>query len=98
FSRATMGEGVGADLARDLDLAARDERPGHRRSEKILAAVNGASTQGWIDKAREEFFTKIFDIAFVGARSDGFLPNSFELGALANVRRDANHLRVVVFL
>src|SRR5688500_18469674 len=58
---ASVGEGSGTHAARDLDLATRNERPSHRSTEKIFAAVNGSGAERRPDEVFDELLTEVFD-------------------------------------
>ena len=94
-----MRERVGADAARDLDLAARDERPRHRGAEQVLAVVDRAGAERREDERLDELLAQIFDVALVGAGGERLGANAGELLApLADVGGDADDLRPVVVL
>jgi len=94
---ASVREGVGADAARDLDLALGDERSRHRGAEQILAVVDRAGAQGGKDEVANELLAKILDVAFGRARGERLLAHAAELrAALADVGGDADDARVVV--
>ena len=56
-----MGDRVGADLARDLDLALGDQRPGDRGAEQICALVKRVGAEHREDKIADEFLAQILD-------------------------------------
>src|SRR4051812_43691417 len=98
FARAPVGESVGSDLSGDFDLAARNERSPHRSAEEVLAAVDRASSESRPDEVHDKLVAKIFDIAFVSARGDRLRAHAFELVALTDIGRDADHSRGIVLL
>ena len=87
---AAVRERIGADATRDFDLAARDERPGHRRAEQVLAVVDGAGAERRQDEILDELLAQVLDVALVGARGERLGANAFELVALADIGRDAD--------
>ena len=91
---AAVRERIGADLAGDFDLAARDERPRHRRAEEVFAVVDRAGAQRRVDERLDELVAEVFDEALVGARGDRLGANAGELfAALADVGGDADDAR-----
>src|SRR4029077_5940939 len=52
---ASMRDGVGAVLARDLDQLLRDYRPRDRGAEQVVAFVNRVRAQDWKDEVGREF-------------------------------------------
>ncbi len=70
LSRASVRQRVGADAPCDLDLAARDERPGHRRAEEVLTIVDRSGAERREDERLDEFLAQVFDVAGVGARRE----------------------------
>ena len=92
---AAVRERVGADRARDVDLALGDERARHRGAEQVLATVDRARAEGRPDVVGDELLAHVLDEAFVGAGGDRLRANALELIALADLRGDADDLGVV---
>ena len=87
---AAVRERVGADGARDLDLALGDERPRHGGAEEVLAAVDRAGAERGPDEIGDELLAQVLDVALVGAGGDRLCANAVELVALADVGGDAD--------
>jgi hypothetical protein len=57
-----MGDGIGPGLARDLDLALGDERPGDGGAQEIAALIEGIGAEHGEDEVADEFLAQILDI------------------------------------
>src|SRR6185503_14014897 len=96
---AAMRQSVGADLARDLDLTAREQGTSHGSPQEVLAIVDRAGAERWIDEGLDELFAQIFDEALVGARSKRLGANPAQLvRALADIAGDADDAAAGVVL
>ena len=56
-----VGDGVGADLAGDLDLALGDQRPGDRGAEQVGALVERVGAEHREDVVADELLAQILD-------------------------------------
>jgi hypothetical protein len=90
---------IGANCARDLDLALGDQRPRGRGSEEVLAVVDRACAEHREDEVADELLAEVLDVALLGARRDRFRADSLELDVtLPYVGGDADDARPVVVL
>ena len=93
-----VGDGVGADLFGDFDLALGDQRAGDRGAEEILALVQRVRSEHRKDEVLDKGFAEIVDEDFLHAQHLGLGARGFELLALAEVGGEGHHLAAVVFL
>src|SRR5438874_2181023 len=68
---ATVGEGIGPLEEGDLNLVFGDERPRHRRAEKVLALVDAAGAQGGKDVVADELLAGVNDVGLGGSAGEG---------------------------
>ena len=94
---AAVRERVGADRARDLDLALGDERPRHATCRAGTCGRRSAPARSvGTDEVSDELLAQVLDEALVGAGGDRLGANAVELVALADVGSDADDLGVVM--
>ena len=87
--------GVGACLARDFNLTFGDQRPGNRRTEKVLAFVDGVGAKHREHEVADEFFAQIIDVDLRNARRLRLGPRGLELLALADVGGESHDFAAV---
>src|SRR5205814_85264 len=61
FAGGAVTDGIGSDLACDLDLALGDQRPRDRRAEQVIAFVLCVRTEHWEDEVADELLAQILD-------------------------------------
>src|SRR5215218_9009133 len=97
LASAAMGERIGADATRDLDLPLGDERTRHRGAEQVLPVVDRARTQRREDEVADELLAEILDVALFRAGGDRLVAHAAQLFTiLTDVGGHADHPRVVV--
>ena len=85
-------DGVGAGLARDLDLPFGDQRPGDGRAEQVDALIERVGAEHREDVVADEFLAQILDEDLLDAEHLGFLPRRLELLALAEIGGEGHDL------
>ena len=82
-----VADRVGADLARDLDLALGDQRPGDRGAEQILALVERVGAEHREDVVADELLPQVVDEDVLGLDAEqlGLGPRRLDLLALAEI-------------
>ncbi len=86
---------VGADRARDLDLALGDQRPGDRGAEQILALVERVGAEHREDIVADELLPEVVDedVLRLDAEQLGLGPRRLDLLALAEIGGEGDDLR-----
>ena len=97
FAGRAVGDGVGADLLRDLDLLLGDERPRDRGAEEILSFVERVGAEHRKDVVAHEFFAQILDedVFRLDAERERLGAGRLELLALAEVGGKRDHLAAI---
>ena len=92
-----MGDGVGADLARDFDQALGDQRPRDRSAEQILPLVERVGAEHREDVVAHEFLAHVLDedVLRLDAEQLGLAPRRLQLLALAEVGGEGDDLAAV---
>ena len=94
-----MGDGVGAGLAGDLDLALGDQRPGDRGAQQIDAFIERVGAEHREDEVADEFLAQIVDEDFcLMPIISAFCARRLQLLALAEVGGEGHHLAADSFL
>src|SRR6185437_2786922 len=93
----TVTDGVGADLAGDLDLPFGDQRPGDGRSEQIVPFVLRVGAEHREHEVADELLAQILDEDVLGPDAEhlGLAARRLDLLALAEVSREGHDLRVI---
>ena len=86
FARAAVGNRRRPFEMRDLDEAARDQRPAERRRERIPVLVDGARLQRRQDELARELLADVQDVRAHRADRERALADVFELAPLARGR------------
>ena len=92
-----MTDGVGADVAGDLDLALGDQRPGDRGAEQVLALVEGVGAEHREDEVLHELLAHVVDEDVLGldAQHLGLLARRTQFLALAEIGGEGHDLAAV---
>ena len=92
-----VGDGVGADLARDLDQALGDQRPGDRSAEQIKALVLRVGAEHREHVVAHELLAQILDEDVLGLDAEhlGLGARRLQLPALAEVGGEGDDLRAI---
>ena len=92
-----MGDGIGADFLRDLDLLLGDQWPRDRGAEQILALVKRVDTKHREDVIAHEFFAQILNenVLRLDAEHQRLLPRRFELLALPEIGGESDDLAAI---
>jgi len=90
-----MRDGIGAGLARDLDLTLGDERTRDRRTEEVFAFVDGVRAEHRKHEVAHEFFAQIVDVDLPNARRLRLGPRRLELLALADIGGESHDFAAV---
>ena len=92
-----MGNGLGADLLRDLDLPLGDERPRDRRPQEIRALVERVRAEHREDVVAHELFAQILDedVLRLDAEKQRLLARGFDLLALTEIGGEGDHLATI---
>src|SRR6266545_710084 len=90
-----VGDGVRPGLARDLDLALGDQRPGDRSSEKILAFVDRVRAEHGKHEIARELLAQVVDENSLDAELTRFFARRRELLALSYAGGEGHHLATV---
>ncbi|MND97227.1 hypothetical protein D3C80_895430 [compost metagenome] len=93
-------DGVGAQLAGDLDLALGDQRTRDRGAEQILAFIEGVGAEHREDEVAHELFAQVVDEDVLGldAQLQRLLLGWGQFFALAQVGGEGDDLRTVFLL
>ena len=98
LARRPVGDRVGADLGRDLDLALGDQRPGDGGAEKVGAFVDGVGPEHRKYVVADELFAQVLDEDLLDPQRFGLGPGLVQLIALAQVGGERHHLAAVGIL
>ena len=92
-----VGDGVGANLLRDLDLALGDQRPRDRGAEEIRPLVERVRPEHGKDVVAHELFAQILDedVVRLDTEKQRLLARGLDLLALAEVGGEGDHLAAV---
>ena len=92
-----MADGVGADLAGDLDLGLGDQRPGDRGAEQVLALIDRVGAEHREDVVAHELLAQVLDedVLRLDAEQQGLVARRLQLLALAEVGGEGHHLAAV---
>ena len=71
-----MGDGIGADLAGDLDLLLGDQRPRDRRAEEIEPLILRIGAEHREDIVADEFLAQILDEDMLGLDAEQSAPSA----------------------
>ncbi len=95
-----VGDGVGADLAGDLDLALRDQRPGDRGAEQVDPLVERVGAEHRHHEVLHEDLAQVLDedVLRLDAEHLGLAARRLQLLALAEVGGEGDDLRRVLVL
>jgi hypothetical protein len=93
-----VGDCVGAGLARDLDLALGDQRPGDRGAEQIDALVDSVGAEHREHVVAHEFLAEILHIDLADAQHLGLAAGRLQLLALAEIGGECDHLAAIGLL
>ena len=93
-----MGDGIGADLAGDLDLPLGDQRTRDRGAEQVGALIERVGAKHREDKVAHELLAQIVDKDLAGAEQFGLAPRRFELLALAEIGGEGDDLAAIGLL
>ena len=93
-----VGDGVGADLAGDLDLALGDQRPRDRGAEKIGAFVKRIGAKHRKDEIADKLLAQIVDKDLADAEQLGLAARRLELLALAEIGGESDDLAAIGLL
>jgi hypothetical protein len=80
-----VADGVGADLAGDLDLALGDQRPRDRGAEKVLALVERVGAEHGHDEVPHEFLAQVVHEDLLHAQHLRLLARGLQFLALTQV-------------
>ena len=98
FAGGAMGDGIGADLAGDLDLPLGDQRPRDRGAEQVGALIERIGAKHREDKVAHELFAQIVDKDLAGAEQFGLPAGRFEFLALAEIGGEGDDLAAIGLL
>jgi hypothetical protein len=92
-----VGDGVGAGLARDLDLALGDQRPGDRGAEQVLALIERVGAEHREDEVAHELLAYVVDEDVLGLDAEqlGLLARRRQLLALAEIGGESHDLAAI---
>jgi hypothetical protein len=92
-----MGDGVGADFLRDLDLFFGDQRPRDRSAEQILALVERVGPEHRKHVVADEFLAQILDkdVLRLDAERERLGARRRKLFALAEIGREGDNLAAI---
>ena len=93
-----MGDGIGADLAGDLDLAFGDQRPRDRGAEQVGAFIERVGAKHREDEVAHELLAQIVDKDLASAEQLGLAARRFELLALAQIGGEGDDLAAIGLL
>ena len=95
-----VGDRVGADFARDLDLPLGDQRPRDRRAEQIRALVERVGAHHRKDEVADELLAQIVDedVLRLDPHQRRLVARGLDLLALAEVGGEGHHLAAVALL
>ncbi len=93
-------DGVGTDLACNLDLLLGDERPSDRRAQQIVAFILSIRPEHREDEVAHELFAQILDEDVFGPHAQHLrlAPRGFDFLALAEVGGEGHDLRIIFSL
>ena len=98
FARGSVGDGVRARPAGDLDLSLGDQGTGDRRTQQIKAFVERVGAEHGEDEIADEFLAQVLDVDLLDPEHFGLGPSFFEFIPLADVGREGHDLAVVGLL
>ena len=90
-----VGDGVGADLLRDFDLALGDQGPGDGRAQEVGALVERVGPEHGEDVVTHEHVLKVLDENLLDAQGLGGAPRRPQFLALADVGGECDHLAAI---
>jgi hypothetical protein len=92
-----VADRVGADLARDLDLALGDQRPRDRGAEQILALIDGVRPEHREDIIADELLAQVVDEDVLGLDPEQLrlAARRLHLLALAEIGGEGDDLRPI---
>ena len=90
-----MGNGIGADLLRDLDLALGDQRARNRGAQQILALVQRIAAHHRRHEIAHELLAQVVDENLLHAHQLGLGARGLQLLALPQIRREGHDLAIV---
>src|SRR6516164_3521091 len=90
-----MGDGIGADLAGDLDLALGDQRPRDRGTEQVGAFIERVGAKHRENKVAHKLLAQILDKDLAGAEQLGLATCRLELLALAEIGGECDDLAAI---
>ena len=89
-----VGDGVGAGLARNLDLLLGDQRARDRGAQQVLALIDRVGAEHREDVVADKLLAHVFDegVLRLDAERDGLGPRGLDLLALAQVGGEGHDL------
>jgi hypothetical protein len=95
-----VGDGVGADLAGDVDLGLGDQRPRDRGAQQVLALIDCVGAEHREDVVAHELLAQVHDEDVLGldAKQQRLVARRPQLLALAQVGGEGHHLAAVLGL
>ncbi len=93
-----VGDGVGAGLARDLDLPLGDQRPRDRGAEQIGALIERVGAKHREDEIADELLAQILDEDLLGAEHFGLPARWRQLLALPEIGGKGDDFAAIGFL
>ena len=90
-----MRHRIGADLFGDLDLALRDQRPGDRGAEQVLALIQRVGAEHREDEVAHEGLAQVVDEDFLHAEHLRLLARRAEFLALAEIGGEGDDLAAI---
>ena len=97
FAGGAVGNGVGADLFRDLDLLLGDQRPRDRGAEQILPLIDRIGTEHREHIIAHEFLAQILDknVFRLDAERERLRPRRLQFLALAEIGGEGDDLAAI---
>ena len=93
-----VGDGVGANQPRDVDLPLADQRPRDRRAEQIGPLVERVGAEHRHDVVAHEFLAQVLDEDLLHAQELGLLARRLDLLALADIGGEGHDLAAIRLL
>jgi hypothetical protein len=93
-----VGDRIRAGRARDFHQALRDQRPGDRGAEQVLAFVHGVGPEHRVDEIAHELLAQVLDEDLLHPELPGLAPRGRELLALADVGGEGDDFAAVAIL
>ena len=90
-----VGDGAGAGLGGDFHQALGDQRAGDAGSEQVLAFVDGVGVEHRKDVVTHKLLGEILDVDLGNAHLLRLGTGLFDFLALADVRRERHHVRIL---